>query len=139
VIYAALFLLIQLGSRASFRLMSEFVHRRRGDGDRLLVYGAGGGGAIAVRELLSRDRPYRMLGFIDDDHGKRGVRIQGYPVLSGYDGLVSLIEGGAVERVVISTRKIPLSRVRELEQLCAERGVALSRLDFKLEHLVAVS
>jgi UDP-GlcNAc:undecaprenyl-phosphate GlcNAc-1-phosphate transferase len=140
VIYAALLLLIQLGSRASFRLMSEFVHRRRGDGERLLIYGAGGGGAIAVRELLqSRDHPYRMLGFIDDDNGKRGVRIQGYPVLSGYDGLISLIEGGAVERVVISTRKIPLSRVRELEQLCAERGVALSRIDFKLEHLVAVS
>jgi UDP-GlcNAc:undecaprenyl-phosphate GlcNAc-1-phosphate transferase len=140
VIYAALLLLIQLGSRASFRLMSEFVHRRRGDGDRLLIYGAGGGGAIAVRELLqNRDHPYRMLGFIDDDHAKRGVRIQGYPVLSGYDGLMSLIEGGAVERVVISTRKIPLTRVRELEQLCAERGVALSRIDFKLEHLVAVS
>jgi UDP-GlcNAc:undecaprenyl-phosphate GlcNAc-1-phosphate transferase len=140
VIYAALFLLIQLASRASFRLMSEFVHRRRGDGDRLLVYGAGGGGAIAVRELLnSRDHPYRMLGFIDDDLAKRGIRIQGYPVLSGYEGLVSLIEGGAVDRVVISTRKIPLSRVRDLEQLCAERGVALSRIDFKLEHLVAVS
>ena len=140
VIYAALFLLIQLASRASFRLMSEFVHRRRGDGDRLLVYGAGEGGAIAVRELLNnRDHPYRMLGFIDDDFAKRGSRIQGYPVLSGYEGLVSLIDGGAVDRVVISTRKIPLSRVRDLEQLCAERGVALSRLDFKLEHLVAVS
>ncbi len=140
VIYAALLLLLLLASRASFRLLSEFVHRRRGDGDRLLVYGAGEGGAITVRELLNnRDHPYRMLGFIDDDFVKRGSRIQGYPVLSGYEGLVSLIDGGAVDRVVISTRKIPLSRVRDLEQLCAERGVALSRIDFKLEHLVAVS
>ncbi len=139
VIYATLLLLIQLASRASFRLMSEFVHRRRSHGDRLVVYGAGEGGAIAARELLNREDPYRLLGFIDDDHARHGVRIQGYPVLTDYDGLVSLIEGSAVDRVVISTRKIPLRRVRELEQLCAEHGVALSRLDFRLEHLVAVS
>ena len=129
-----------MGSRASFRLISEFVRRRRGGGERLLIYGAGDGGAIAVRELLGNvEHNYRMLGFIDDDERKRGSRIQGYTVLSGYEGLVSLIEGGAVDRVIISTRRIPLVRVHDLEALCAEKGVALSRLDFRLEHLVAVS
>ena len=140
IIYASLLILLQLGSRASFRLISEFVRRRRGDGERLLIYGAGDGGSIAVRELLGNpDHHYRMLGFIDDDDTKRGNRIQGYPVLSGYQGLISLIEGGAVDRVIISTRSVPLIRVRDLEKLCADRGVALSRLDFRLEHLVAVS
>jgi FlaA1/EpsC-like NDP-sugar epimerase len=80
-----------------------------------------------------------MLGFIDDDPAKRGSRMQGYTVLSGYSGLISLIEGGAVDRVVISTHAIPASRVQELEAICAHRGVALSRLSFHLEHLVAVS
>jgi UDP-GlcNAc:undecaprenyl-phosphate GlcNAc-1-phosphate transferase len=140
VIYASLLLLMQLGSRASFRLMSEFVRRRRGGRERILIYGAGDGGSIAVRELLGNPaNDYRMLGFIDDDDTKRGSRIQGYPVVSNYDGLISLIEGGAVDRVVISTRRVPLSRVRDLEALCAERGIALSRVDFRLEHLVAVS
>lgn len=140
IIYAALLLLMQVGSRASFRLISEFARRRRGSGDRLLIYGAGEGGAIAMRELLGNpDHHYRMLGFVDDDEQKRGSRIHGYPVLSGYEGLIFLIEGGAVDRVVISTRRIPLARVRDLEALCAEKGIALSRLDFRLEHLVAVS
>jgi len=140
IIYAALLLLMHVGSRASFRLISEFARRRRGSGDRLLIYGAGEGGAIAVRELVGNpDHNYRMLGFIDDDDRKRGSRINGYPVLSGYEGLIFLIEGGAVDRIVISTRSIPLIRVRDLEALCAEKAVALSRLDFRLEHLVAVS
>ena len=140
IIYAALLMLMQLGSRASFRLMSEFVRRRRGGGERLLIYGAGEGGSIAVRELLGNpDHHCRMLGFIDDDERKRGSRIQGYRVLGGYDRLLSLLEGGAVDRVVLSTRSIPLGRLRNLEALCADKGVALSRLDFKLEHLVAVS
>lgn len=140
IIYGALLLLMVVGSRASFRLMSEFVRRRRGGGERLLIYGAGEGGAIAVRELLGNlEHDYRMLGFIDDDDGKRGSRLHGYPVLSGFEGLVSLVEGGAVDRVVISTRRIPPARVQELEALCTAQGVALSRLDFRLEHLVAVS
>ena len=140
IIYGALLMLFVTGSRASFRLMSEFIRRRRETGQRLLIYGAGDGGSIAVRELMGRaSNDYRMLGFIDDDPVKRGMRVQGYPVLSGYAGLVSLLEGGAVDRVVLSTRAIPPARVQELEALCAQHGVALSRLSFHLENLVAVS
>jgi UDP-GlcNAc:undecaprenyl-phosphate GlcNAc-1-phosphate transferase len=140
IIYAALLMLVVTGSRASFRLIGEFVRRRRETGQRLLIYGAGDGGSIAVRELMGHAvNQYRMLGFVDDDPAKRGIRVQGYPVLSGYAGLVSLIEGGAVDRVVLSTRAIPPSRVQELETLCAQYGVALCRLSFHLEHLVAVS
>ena len=140
IIYAAILMLLHTGSRASFRLMSEFVRRRRDTGQRLLIYGAGEAGSVAVRELMGHpESQYRMLGFIDDDEAKRGSRVQGYPVLSSYSGLVSLVEGGAVDCIVISTRAIPLSRVHELEERCAARGVALSRLNFQLEHLVAVS
>jgi FlaA1/EpsC-like NDP-sugar epimerase len=140
IIYAAVLMLVVTGSRASFRLMSEFVRRRRETGQRLLIYGAGDGGSIAVRELMGNAvNQYRMLGFIDDDPGKRGSRVQGYPVLSGYSGLVSLVEGGAVDRIVLSTRAIVPARVQELEALCAKHGVALSRLSFHLEQLVAVS
>jgi UDP-GlcNAc:undecaprenyl-phosphate GlcNAc-1-phosphate transferase len=140
IIYAALLMLVVTGSRASFRLISEFVRRRRHVGERLLIYGAGHMGSLAVRGMMaSSNGPYRMLGFIDDDPTKRGSRVQGYPVLSGYAGLVSLVEGGAVDRVIISAQSIHGRRVQELETLCATHGVALSRLSFHLENLVAVS
>jgi UDP-GlcNAc:undecaprenyl-phosphate GlcNAc-1-phosphate transferase len=133
-------MLLHTGSRASFRLMSEFVRRRRDTGQRLIIYGAGEAGSIAVRELMGHPvSQYRMLGFIDDDEARRGSRVQGYPVLGSYRNLVPLIESGAVDRIVISTRAVPFSRVRDLEALCAARGVALSRLNVQLEHLVAVS
>ena len=139
VIYAAILLLLHTASRASFRLIGEFVRRRRETGPRLLIYGAGEAGAIALRGLMGdAGGPYRMLGFIDDDDGKRGSRVLGYPVLSSYRGLVSLVQHGGVDRIVISTRAIPESRVRELAQLCATGGVALSRLHVRLDHLVAV-
>jgi len=137
IIYAALLMLVVTGSRASFRLMTEFVRRRRESGQRLLIYGAGDGGSIALRELMNSE--VRMLGFIDDDPGKRGSRREGYTVLGDYAALVSLIEDGKVDRIVISTHSITATRVREIEQLCARHGVALSRLNLQLEALVAVS
>ena len=140
IIYAAILMLLHTGSRASFRLISEFVRRRRDSGQRLLIYGAGEAGAIAVRGLMGQPgSQYRMLGFIDDDESKRGSRVLGYQVLSSYRGLVSLIERGAVDRVVISTQAVPASRVLELEHICAARGVDLSRLNVQLDHLVTVA
>jgi UDP-GlcNAc:undecaprenyl-phosphate GlcNAc-1-phosphate transferase len=140
VIYAALLMLLHTGSRASFRLISEFARRRRDTGQRLIIYGAGAAGSVVVRELTGDPRsPYRMIGFIDDDETKRGSRVQGYPVLDAYRGLVPLIEQGAVDRIVISARAIPAGRVRELERLCAARGVALSRLILQIDHLVTAS
>ena len=139
VIYASLLLLFIGGSRASFRLISEFVGRRR-QGERLIVYGAGNGGSLVARELLNGDHAsYRMLGFIDDDPDKRRMRVQGYPVLGGYDSLASLVRGGAVDVVVISTRLIDAGKLQELEQLCATHRVNLQRLHFRLEQITAAS
>jgi UDP-GlcNAc:undecaprenyl-phosphate GlcNAc-1-phosphate transferase len=137
IIYAALLMLALSGSRASFRLISEFVKRRRA-GTRLIVYGAGDGGALVVRELLnSREGNYRMLGFVDDDPKKQGSSVNGYPVLGGLDALVVLIREGAVDAVVVSARSLHGSTLQELEAACSEYGVALSRLQFRLESLVA--
>jgi hypothetical protein len=53
--------------------------------------------------------------------------------------MLSLIRGGAVDRVVISTRAIPASRLASLEAVCVEHAVLLSRLTFEFEHIVAAS
>jgi UDP-GlcNAc:undecaprenyl-phosphate/decaprenyl-phosphate GlcNAc-1-phosphate transferase len=137
VIYAALLLLLLGGSRASFRLISEFAHRRRHAGQRLIIYGAGDGAAIAVRELLGRTPDgYRMLGFIDDDPGMARSRMQGYPVLGDFASLTSLISNGAVDTVVITTHLISVDRLDLLRGLCAEHGVSLARLHFRLDEIV---
>jgi UDP-GlcNAc:undecaprenyl-phosphate GlcNAc-1-phosphate transferase len=133
-IYAMVLMLLASGSRASFRLMGEFVRRRR-TGDRVVIYGAGGGGAMAVREVVDSDRSsVRLLGFVDDDPDTHRARVQGYPVLGGYDTLVALVERGAVEQVIISTPMVDRARLAELEALCAAQGVRVFRLNVRLEH-----
>jgi UDP-GlcNAc:undecaprenyl-phosphate GlcNAc-1-phosphate transferase len=137
VIYAALLLLMLFASRASFRLIGEFIQRQRHGGDRLIIYGAGQGGAAAVRELVGQaGEVYRLQGFIDDDPEKSGIRFLGYQVLGSYAELRRLIQRGEVDCVVISTRMIDASRVQELERLCHAYGVRLSALRVELQRLV---
>jgi len=139
IIYAALLILLLLGSRASFRLMSEFAHRRSQRGTRVMIYGAGDVAATVVRDMLSQ-RPdgYRMIGFIADDPGLERTRMQGYPVLGNYDRLSGAIMSGQVDLVVL-TQPIAEDRLEELRTLCAEKQVGLERLHFVLDQLVAPS
>ena len=136
-IYAILAAFVLTASRASFRLIGEFLQRNQKATTRVVIYGAGDGGSLVVRELVkSNDTRYKVLGFVDDDPRKHRMRVQGYPVLGGYASLASLAQSGVVDAVVISARMIDIDRLRDLEGLCADHGVSLSRLHVGLEALV---
>jgi UDP-GlcNAc:undecaprenyl-phosphate/decaprenyl-phosphate GlcNAc-1-phosphate transferase len=141
VIYATLLLWMLVGSRASFRLISEFAYRRRHRGQRLVIYGAADAtAATAVRELLSRSgHEVRMLGFIDDDPNLARTRMHGFPVLGDYRSLTSLIANGAVDAVVIARPLIDADRLAALQALCSEHRVSLSRLSVELSQIVVAS
>jgi UDP-GlcNAc:undecaprenyl-phosphate GlcNAc-1-phosphate transferase len=137
VIYAVLLLVAVVLSRASFRLVGEFFQRQRRTGHRAVIYGAGDGGGLVIRELLLRHGgDVRIVGFIDDDPRKAGVRVQGYPVLGGYSALVVLVKAAAIDTVVISSRHLPPERLNNLEVLCAGFRVGLARLTVGLETIV---
>jgi UDP-GlcNAc:undecaprenyl-phosphate GlcNAc-1-phosphate transferase len=139
VIHAALLMLLLAGSRASFRLISEFAQRRNQRGLRVVIYGAGDIAASAVRDILGRRHgAYRLLGFVVEDPTLERAQMQGYPVLGGYQALRRLIDDGGVDLVVI-TQLIDVDRLEALRAQCAERRVSLERLHFALDQLVAAS
>jgi UDP-GlcNAc:undecaprenyl-phosphate GlcNAc-1-phosphate transferase len=123
-----------IGSRLSFRVLGDAAGRRRHDGNPTLVYGAGAGGAVLVREL--RGNPAHALtpvGFIDDDPSKRGKRMMRLPVLGALDALPGIIGSLGIEVVAISTRKLPPERIRTIEAVCHTSGTRLVWLQFTLE------
>src|SRR5665213_2828042 len=110
-IYAVLVLIAVTLSRASFRLVGEFVQRQRRSGTRLVIYGAGDGGGLVIRELLGQGGENRLIGFVDDDPRKAGIRVMGYPVLGGYSALTVLINSNSVDGIVVSARSMPPERL----------------------------
>ena len=138
-IYAVLLLMSVTLSRASFRLVGEFLQRQRRSGRRVVIYGAGDAAGLVLRELLGRHpEDVRVLGFIDDDPRKAGIRVTGYSVLGGYSALMVLIKAASVDAVVVSARTMPPERLNNLQVICAECGVGLTRLRVGLEEIVDV-
>jgi UDP-GlcNAc:undecaprenyl-phosphate GlcNAc-1-phosphate transferase len=137
-IYGVLLLIAVTLSRASFRLVGEFMQRQRRAGQRVVIYGAGDGGGLAIREVVAQGGDIRLVGFIDDDPRKAGIRVMGYPVLGGYSALTVLVNSSSVDTVVISARALPPERLNNLEVLCAQNRVKLARLRVGLEALVDV-
>jgi UDP-GlcNAc:undecaprenyl-phosphate GlcNAc-1-phosphate transferase len=135
-IYAVLLLIAVTLSRASFRLVGEFMQRQRQSGHRVVIYGAGDAAGLVIREIVAGGGDVRISGFIDDDPRKVGIRVMGYPVLGGYSALTVLVNAASVDAVVISARTLTPERMNNLEALCNEHNVRLSRLRVALESLV---
>jgi UDP-GlcNAc:undecaprenyl-phosphate GlcNAc-1-phosphate transferase len=136
VIYAVLLLIAVTLSRASFRLVGEFMRRQRQVGRRVAIYGAGDAAGLAVREVLAGDSDTRIVGFIDDDRRKTGSRVIGYPVLGGFSSLTVLLEASSIDAVVVSARSLPPDRFHNLQVLCSTHNIGLARLRVGLEQVV---
>jgi UDP-GlcNAc:undecaprenyl-phosphate GlcNAc-1-phosphate transferase len=136
VIYAVLMLGALCTSRASFRLLSEFVQRRRAVGNRCVIYGTGSASLATIREAFG-DLPLRIVGFVDDDPRQRSLRVSGYIVLGGFEKLLDIVTKGEVDSVVLNTRIIDVDRLTALERTCQEHDVELLRLQVNIKPFVA--
>jgi UDP-GlcNAc:undecaprenyl-phosphate GlcNAc-1-phosphate transferase len=129
-----LLVLFLSASRASFRVFAELLRASRHDFQRVLIYGAGDGGELTLRELRNNKALRREpVGFLDDDRSKVGTRIHKVPVLGGLDRAEDLLATHRVVEVIVASSKIPGDRLRALEALCSARGVSVIRGALRLE------
>ena len=131
-IQALVFLFLVNGSRASYRLLSHWNLRALREGEPVLLYGAGLGGTLALREILSNPSwGMRPVGFIDDDPERTGREVNGYPVIGTLSDLRKTIGEREVRSVVVASPKIDLEHLGELERICRAAGVRVSK--FRIE------
>ncbi len=139
VVYALLMLVLVNGLRVSYRVFEHRMWRLSRAGEPCLVYGAGMGGAAALRELLSNESlGLRPVGFLDDDPEKAGRALSGYPIFGPPAMLEELLNRRRIAAVVLSSKKLPGDRVEELGAVCAQRGVRLVRMEISFEELLDV-
>jgi UDP-GlcNAc:undecaprenyl-phosphate GlcNAc-1-phosphate transferase len=112
------------GSRVLFRALGELLPSEASQGPRTVIYGAGAGGVMVLREARSNgDLDWQVVGFIDDDAGKQRTRVHGVPVLGSLEQVAPLIASGQVTQVIVSTATVPDERLHALRQICADAGV----------------
>jgi len=136
---AAVMFLFLAGSRMAFRLFRQLLPATsRQTGSRVLIYGAGDGGELLLRELMNnRALKLAPIGFLDDDPAKSGKVIHGLRVFGGNGDLGQVCEEQEVNEVVISSLKMSDERVEEVVRCCAERQIAVRRMRITIEELTS--
>jgi len=115
--------------RIAYRALAGYFAGRRTEGRRVLVYGAGDAGSMAVRELRqNQDHGIIPVGFIDDDPKKHGLVMHGLPVIGGREELSVYGRRHAVEEVIVAISRIDETDRIALYEACAAAGLSCRSL-----------
>ena len=118
------------GIRYCWRLALERKRRPSGDGcHRLLIFGAGEGATQVIPALLrDPESAYIPVGLIDDDPGKRKLRIMGVPVLGNRSELVEAAKVCRADSLLIAMPSAGADLITELSELSRVAGLAVKVL-----------
>jgi len=137
VIDGVLMFLFLAGSRFAFRLFRQMLPSSGwNNGRRVLIYGAGDGGELLLRELRNNtELQLAPVGFVDDDPSKSGKVIHGLRVFGGNGDLSQICEQQNIDEVVISSLKMSEEKLDEVIRLCSERRIVVKRMRITIEEL----
>jgi FlaA1/EpsC-like NDP-sugar epimerase len=142
ILFALLALVFLVGVRALARSIYE---RRplaafrggRKDQRSVLIAGAGDGGRLVLREIVrNRGLGLTPVGFVDDDAGKRGLRIDGVRVRGNTEGeLPRILDDTEPDEVIIAIPSAPGSTRARIVRECRTRGIPVRTLPTVFELL----
>ncbi len=113
-------LLLLSGLRMTIRLYyEEFRTVESGRLKRLLIVGAGNAGEALLREIHRMPvAEYEVVGFVEDDPGKRGIFIHDLPVLGTVEELPKICENRNIEEIAIAIPSATHQQLRRVIQVC---------------------
>jgi UDP-GlcNAc:undecaprenyl-phosphate GlcNAc-1-phosphate transferase len=135
ILDAILLLAALIGSRMAFRLIRQMLPLPiTAEGRRVLIYGAGDGGEMVLREL--RNNPslnYLPVGFIDDDPLKTDKMVGGLRVFESNGTLADICRERDVQEILVSSGKITREALANIWDVCREGDISLKRAYLKIE------
>jgi UDP-GlcNAc:undecaprenyl-phosphate GlcNAc-1-phosphate transferase len=133
LIDAMLLLASVVATRVSFRIMADAANVRRRQARRVIVYGAGAGGHLLVREMRANPRwNMQAVGFLDDDLLKRNRLILGVPVRGTGSDLERIIRSHRIDEIIISTHSINGSHETAIRNTGEAAGIPVRRLHLEI-------
>jgi len=120
-------LLFTAGVRMATRMALEVASRTAsGQQDRAFVYGAGSAGALLLSEMRQNGAfGHEVCGFLDDNPEKRGMLINGVPVMGCGTDLPQLAQDHHVGSVLIAIPSATGSQMTRIIRDCHQAGVSV--------------
>jgi FlaA1/EpsC-like NDP-sugar epimerase len=111
------------GVRVLSRMLAETV-RTDSQTKRMLLVGAGHAAQMIIREIQKVETGYRVIGCVDDNPLKKGLRVLGVPVLGPVEALANIVRGQRIDEILIAIPSATQTQMRRLVAICKEADVA---------------
>jgi len=110
-------------SRLAFKVNLDMITESKYGRKKVLIVGAGDGGAMLVREIEQNDEAtVSVVGFIDDDVQKIGSRLAGFPILGATDDLGRVTRENDVDEIIIAIPSADGATIRRIVDICHMTG-----------------
>jgi FlaA1/EpsC-like NDP-sugar epimerase len=110
------------GVRVLSRMLARTV-RADSAAKRLLLVGAGHAAQMIIRETQQAQSGYRVIGCVDENPLKKGLRVLGVPVLGPVEALGEIVGRQRIEEVLIAIPSATPAQMRRLVAICKETNV----------------
>jgi FlaA1/EpsC-like NDP-sugar epimerase len=114
---------VWIAYRTSFERLRHIRAGANGNLQRVLIIGAGEAGNLLAREMLRQPTGYRTIGFVDDDPGKWGTRIQGVAVIGPTADLPTIVRKAGVDEIAIAMPSASPQELRRVVLICESTGL----------------
>jgi FlaA1/EpsC-like NDP-sugar epimerase len=110
------------GSRLGWRILREYlINQKNSQGQNTLIIGAGDGGVMVARELLSnKNLNLTPVGFIDDNRYKQKLAVYDVPVLGRRRDIPTIVKEYQVEEIIIAIPSASGRTIREIMEICRQ-------------------
>jgi FlaA1/EpsC-like NDP-sugar epimerase/lipopolysaccharide/colanic/teichoic acid biosynthesis glycosyltransferase len=112
-----------------FRRLNEEIGFRKPEKKRVIVIGAGSGAELLLRDVeRSPNYPYEIIGFIDDDPNKKGLKIRGIPILGTRKELDRIIEREEPDEFLIAIPSLSPTGLENIVKDLRQYGLPIKKL-----------
>ena len=112
------------GSRFAWRMYRDHFMKKKQDMEQVLIIGAGQGGTLVARQLLSNpELGLKPAAFIDDDFRKYKLQILDIPVVGTSKGIVAAVEKYKIDKIVIAIPSLSRKEITRIFDECSKTKV----------------
>ena len=112
-----------IGVRISSRALAESVRQDLTSSKKVIFIGAGVAAQTAAREIKRSKSGYVVLGYVDDDQSKFGLKIDGIPVLGAVNQLPGLVKRYPVDEILIAVPSASPKQLQRFVEICEQISV----------------
>lgn len=116
-----------LGVRLSYRFIrriSLYGNVYWGNGERVLIYGAGACGSLLIEEIRrAKDNKYKIVGLIDDNPNKQKKYIKGIKVIGDRTMIAEAVKDNKVKTIFFAMPSLGSKAKSEILDVCKETKV----------------